>query len=81
MFTAEAVGAPKPDPRAFLAACAGLGEPPDAVLYVGDEPETDVLGARSAGLSAVLLDRYGTAPPEETAVIRSLAELPAFLRR
>jgi putative hydrolase of the HAD superfamily len=81
VFTAEGVGAPKPDPRAFLAACAGLGVPPSEVLYVGDEHETDVLGARGAGLSAVLLDRLGTAPAEETAVIRSLAELPALLPR
>ena len=81
VFTAEAVGAPKPDPRAFLAACAGLAVSPDEVLYVGDEHETDVLGARGAGLSAVLLDRFGTAPAEETAVIRSLAELPLLLSR
>jgi putative hydrolase of the HAD superfamily len=80
VFTAESVGAPKPDPRAFLAACAGLGVRPDEVLYVGDEHETDVLAARGAGLSAVLLDRDGTAPPEETAVIASLTELPALLR-
>jgi putative hydrolase of the HAD superfamily len=80
VFTAEAVGAPKPDPRAFLAACTGLGVAPEEVLYVGDEPETDVLGARGAGLAAVLLDRDGTAPTEETAVIASLAELPGLLR-
>jgi len=80
VFTAEGVGAPKPDPRAFLAACAGLGVAPEEVLYVGDEHGTDVLGARGAGLSAVLLDRFGSAPPEEAAVITSLAALPAFLR-
>jgi putative hydrolase of the HAD superfamily len=81
VFTAEGVGAPKPDPRAFLAACAGLGVLPGEVLYVGDEHETDVVGARGAGLSAVLLDRLGAAPAEETAVITSLAELPDRLRR
>ena len=64
---------------AVLAACAGLGVPPQEVLYVGDEHETDVLGARGAGLSAVLLDRFGTAPSGEAAVITSLAGLPALL--
>jgi len=39
----------------------------------------DVLGARAAGLAAVLLDRSGTAPPQESEVIRSLAELPPLL--
>lgn len=75
VFTAEALGVRKPDSRAFLIACDRLGVAPDTVLYVGDEFEVDVLGARSAGLHAVLLDRFGTAPPEETAVIRSLTEL------
>ncbi len=54
-------------------------EPAD-VLYVGDEHEIDVVGARSAGLHAVLLDRTGDGPPAETSVIRSLAELPPLLR-
>lgn len=70
--TAEAIGARKPDPRAFLITCDRLGVAPDSVLSVGDEFEVDVVGARSAGLHAVLLDRSGTAPPEETAVIHSL---------
>jgi len=80
MFTAEALGVRKPDPRAFLVACERLDVRPVEVLYVGDEHEVDVLGARSAGLGALLLDRHGTAPPGETAVIRSLDELPGFLR-
>ncbi|GAA2753821.1 HAD family hydrolase [Amnibacterium kyonggiense] len=80
VLTAGALGLRKPDPRAFLVACERIGADPSAVLYVGDEHEVDVLGARGAGLGAVLLDRDGTAPPDETAVIRSLAELPALVR-
>lgn len=79
VFTAERLGVRKPDPRAFLLACAGLGVDPAAVLHVGDEHEVDVLGARAAGLTAVLLDRDGTAPPAERAVIRSLAQLPGLV--
>ena len=73
--TAEAIGARKPDPRAFLITGDRLGVAPDTVLSVGDEFEVDVIGARSAGLHAVLLDRSGSAAPEETAVIHSLREL------
>lgn len=51
------------------------------MLDVGDEHETDVVGARSAGLRAVLLDRVGTAPPDAREIIHSLAELPALLAR
>ncbi|MGT2427311.1 HAD family hydrolase [Amnibacterium kyonggiense] len=79
VVTAGALGLRKPDPRAFLAACEHVGVAPSSVLHVGDEHEVDVLGARGAGLRAVLLDREGTAPPDETAVIRSLRELPALV--
>jgi putative hydrolase of the HAD superfamily len=79
VYTAEALGARKPDPRAFLLVCDRLRVEPRSVLYVGDEHEVDILGARSAGLSAVLLDRLGTGPVEETEVIRSLGELPGIL--
>lgn len=75
VFTAEAIGARKPDPRAFLIVCDRLGVAPDTVLYVGDEYEVDVLGAQSAGVHAVLLDRFGSAPTEETAVIHALTDL------
>ena len=80
VFATDALGLRKPDPRAFMAACERLDAEPADVLYVGDEHEIDVVGARSAGLHAVLLDRTGDGPPAETSVIRSLAELPPLLR-
>jgi HAD superfamily hydrolase (TIGR01509 family) len=53
------VGVEKPDPRIFRLALDRLGlDPPDAV-YVGDIYSVDVLGARAAGLDAVLLDPGG----------------------
>lgn len=75
VFTAEALGLRKPDPAAFLEGCRRLGAAPDTVVYVGDEHEVDVLGARAAGLHAVLLDRFGEAPPEETQVVATLLAL------
>lgn len=75
VFTAEGVGAAKPDRRAFLAACDALAVDPASVLYVGDEYEVDVLGARAAGLNAVLLDRDGAAPADEDQVVTTLADL------
>jgi putative hydrolase of the HAD superfamily len=49
------VGVEKPDPRIFYAALAALGVAPDEALYVGDLFEIDVVGARAAGIEAVLL--------------------------
>jgi putative hydrolase of the HAD superfamily len=70
----------KPDPRAFTALCQRLDTAPGSVVFVGDDPLTDVAGARSAGLQAVLVDRVqeGRAP-EGVTCIRSLTELPAIL--
>jgi putative hydrolase of the HAD superfamily len=49
------VGMEKPDPRIFHAALNALGVKPEETLYVGDLYEIDVLGARAAGMEAVLL--------------------------
>jgi putative hydrolase of the HAD superfamily len=52
-------GFEKPDPRIFHPALAALGVPPADALYVGDLYEVDVVGARRAGMTAVLLDPAG----------------------
>ncbi len=52
------VGAEKPDPRIFLAACERIGTEPAATLMVGDHAVADG-GAMAAGLRFLLL------PPHE----------------
>jgi putative hydrolase of the HAD superfamily len=47
----------KPDPRLFAIACSLLGVPPAEAVYVGNDPEKDVEGAKRAGLKVVLVDR------------------------
>jgi putative hydrolase of the HAD superfamily len=56
--SAEA-GAPKPDPAIFTAALELARCEPAEALHVGDTREEDVVGARSAGIRALLLDRDG----------------------
>jgi putative hydrolase of the HAD superfamily len=51
------VGFRKPHRMFFQAACDRLGLPPEQVLCVGDDVETDVRGAIGAGLRGLLLDR------------------------
>jgi REG-2-like HAD superfamily hydrolase len=50
------VGAEKPSPRIFAAACEATGVDPeqDYVLHVGDDRRNDVWGARAAGIDAWL---------------------------
>ncbi len=55
------VGVEKPDPRIFLAATERLGLAPSACAYVGDIYEIDIVGARRAGLQALLIGT-GLAP-------------------
>jgi HAD superfamily hydrolase (TIGR01549 family) len=51
-------GVGKPDPAIFLSTLERLGVLPEQALYVGDSHNHDVLGARAAGLTPVLIDRY-----------------------
>ncbi len=49
----------KPDPRLFSVACALLGVAPESAVYIGDNPENDVSGAKMVGMRVVLLNRGG----------------------
>ena len=51
-------GFEKPDPRIFAHALARANAKPGRTLHVGDIYHADVLGARGAGIHAVLLDPY-----------------------
>jgi len=81
------VGVAKPHPRIFRAACERFGVDPADAVYVGDRLDTDAIGAASAGLGGVWLDRKGMAGDDEKAraaasavrIIASLDELPALL--
>jgi putative hydrolase of the HAD superfamily len=68
-------GVEKPDPAIFRPALEALGVPPAAALYVGDLYEVDVLGARAAGLDAVLLLPPGAPPRVGCVSVRSLGAL------
>ena len=76
VLTSRDVGSTKPEPRIFHEAVSRTGvEAPD-VLYVGDQYEIDVLGARTAGLQGLLLDRYDSSPDiPEGDKIKSLEEI------
>jgi HAD superfamily hydrolase (TIGR01662 family) len=49
----------KPDPEIFRRALAELEVSPERAIYVGDSYDNDVVGARAAGLTPVLIDRFG----------------------
>jgi HAD superfamily hydrolase (TIGR01450 family) len=56
----------KPEPHLFREAAARLGVPPARLVMIGDQLETDVAGARAAGIDAALLagvSRWDPAAP------------------
>ena len=66
-------GFEKPDPRIFLPALAALKVEPAEALYVGDLYEVDVVGARRAGMAAVLLDPAGLHASRDVPTARDVA--------
>ena len=72
------VGASKPDPAPFREALARLGVAATGTVHLGDDPDTDVRGARGAGLRALLLERGGR---RRAGVLTGLHELPGELER
>ena len=77
--SAIAAGAAKPDARIFAALRDMAGVPADEILHIGDDPITDVVGARQAGMQTAWLNRDARswpvtlAPPART--ISTLAEI------
>lgn len=82
-LAAEHVGAAKPAARIFLEACRCAGVEPRDAVYVGDDPQNDVLGARAAGMKTVWVNRRGEDWMEDdsaNAEIHSFDELEGCLR-
>ncbi|MBC8506673.1 MAG: HAD family hydrolase [Anaerolineales bacterium] len=78
-YVAAEVGAWKPDPAIFNRAFEVTGSSPERIVYIGDNYYADILGAKNAGITPILLDPRGIFPDAECAVIRSLGELTEIL--
>lgn len=78
----EAVGLRKPDPAIFHLATDNLGVAPETTLYVGDNPEVDIVGAANAGLQTAWFRNGQPWPdgllPRADADIDALPELLHF---
>ena len=68
----------KPDPRIFREGVERMGVEPHEALYVGDLYHIDVLGARAAGMEAVLLDPLDRLV-HDVDRIPSVSHLPQYL--
>jgi putative hydrolase of the HAD superfamily len=74
--TSEEAKTDKPDPAIFLLALEKAGVIPSAAIHVGDQYEVDIVGARGAGITPVLIDRFDLYPEIKDCLrIRALPEL------
>lgn len=75
----------KPHPAAFKAMSEKLGCPPESLLYVGDNPLNDIVGARNGGFVPVWVKTTGVWPDEtiERAPyeVDDVSEIPALVRK
>lgn len=79
---AELIG--KPSRQYFDAAVEALSVPRERVVMVGDDPETDIRGARDAGLLTMLVEtgKHSAADDlhvEPDWILTSIAELPGLV--
>jgi HAD superfamily hydrolase (TIGR01549 family) len=75
------VGFEKPRAEIFEAALKAMNARADHSLYVGDVYSVDYLGARNAGMQAVLFDVAGAYRDRELPRVESLEQLETWLRQ
>jgi len=80
VITSEAAGAKKPDPAIFRFALSRVGAVSAECLMIGDDIETDILGASAVGMDAIFFNpgRVESANPAMTQ-ISDLIELTQIL--
>ena len=78
--TSAEVGYDKPRPEIFLAALEKAKVKAGEALYVGDQYQIDIVGARGVGIKALLIDRNDYFPDiTDCPRIRSLTEIKEYI--
>jgi HAD superfamily hydrolase (TIGR01549 family) len=75
------VGVEKPRAEIFEAALASMKARAEESLYIGDVYSVDYVGARNAGMEAVLLDVSGAYRDRELPRVESLEQLETWLQQ
>jgi putative hydrolase of the HAD superfamily len=73
------VGHRKPSKRFFQALLSAADCRPAELVFVGDNPQTDIAAAEAAGIPSLLIDR--AAARGENRLLRSLAEIVDLMQR
>jgi putative hydrolase of the HAD superfamily len=83
ILISEAEGVRKPEAEIFHRALARLSVDADASVFVGDNPDADVRGAKAAGMRAVWIrDAWFTEPPTDAdAMVDAVDEILPLVTR
>ncbi|MDO8527260.1 MAG: HAD-IA family hydrolase [Deltaproteobacteria bacterium] len=79
VIDSHVVGVAKPDPKIFEIALESVKEKPEEAWHVGDMYETDVAGARAAGLTPILFDAHDHYPQADCIRITQMLQLKDIL--
>lgn len=77
--TSFEAGYDKPQPQIFQLALKKAGVTAAEALFVGDQYDLDVLGARSAGIKPILINRDGADGKYDCIVINDLSQVVDYL--
>lgn len=78
----EEEGIKKPAPEIYQRCLAELELPAEACVFVGDNPQCDVMGAKQVGMKAIWVKNLNFEAPESCdGVIERMSELPYAIKR
>jgi HAD superfamily hydrolase (TIGR01549 family) len=80
VLTSEDAGYDKPDPRFFRLGANMTGFKDTELLYIGNRYHEDVVGARNAGITPVLIERKPRHKSRDCISVNGLLSLPSMLR-
>ena len=82
VIISEEAGVAKPDPRIFERAVAAIGAVTEETLFVGDSPESDILGAKGMVIRSAWLHRgreWGYAEERPDHVLDDVSDVRAIV--
>ncbi len=71
----------KPNPKIFRIALDAARSRPEEAIHVGDIFESDVVGARNAGMEGILIDRDGRSRRPDCPTVSTLHQVLAYASR
>jgi len=78
-ITSFEAGCDKPQPQIFQLALKRAGVTAAETLFVGDQYDLDIVGARSAGITPILIDRDGAGAAYDCIMIKDLSQVVDYL--